>query len=271
MTGIYTWSTTASENINANTGINWDEGMAPAAVNNSARAEMVDIRTQWNDASWFQYGIGSKDVRPTYASGTSVTFSGGDATTYWHPNRRVKAVGSTTGTIYGNVSSSSYSAPTTTVNFTWDSGSLSNETLSIYASTMPVTGKPIGYIDGNITVAGKLTISYSSADTDAFELINTNTGGKTWLVGDSAGTTAGTFGFYNNTDAVLTFWITSAGAIHAAGGLTVGSATMITTTTSFTDGAGVAAGTLTNAPSAGNPTKWIPVSDNGTTRYIPAW
>lgn len=24
-------------------------------------------------------------------------------------------------------------------------------------------------------------------------------------------------------------------------------------------------------PTAGNPSKWIPVNDNGTTRYIPAW
>ena len=39
----------------------------------------------------------------------------------------------------------------------------------------------------------------------------------------------------------------------------------------FTDGAGADTGTLTNAPAAGNPTKWIPIDDNGTTRYIPAW
>lgn len=31
------------------------------------------------------------------------------------------------------------------------------------------------------------------------------------------------------------------------------------------------AGTLTNAPVAGNPTKWIPINDNGTIRNIPAW
>ncbi|HZV21904.1 MAG TPA: hypothetical protein VE986_10210, partial [Hyphomicrobiales bacterium] len=40
---------------------------------------------------------------------------------------------------------------------------------------------------------------------------------------------------------------------------------------SFVSGAGAATGTLTNAPTAGNPTKWIPIDDNGTTRYIPAW
>jgi len=39
----------------------------------------------------------------------------------------------------------------------------------------------------------------------------------------------------------------------------------------FTNGAGASTGTLTNAPAVGNPTKWIPIDDNGTTRYIPAW
>jgi hypothetical protein len=43
------------------------------------------------------------------------------------------------------------------------------------------------------------------------------------------------------------------------------------TTGTLADGAAAAAGTLLNAPAAGNPTKWIPIDDNGTTRYIPAW
>jgi hypothetical protein len=54
-------------------------------------------------------------------------------------------------------------------------------------------------------------------------------------------------------------------------GLTIGSATLITTTVSFTNNAAANTGTLTNAPAAGNPTKWIPINDNGTTRNIPAW
>lgn len=143
MTGINSYSTTASENVTANTGINWDEGMAPAAVNNSARQNMADTRARWNDAAWFQYGIGSKTVAAVYASGTSFTLAGGDATIYWHAGRRVKAVGSTTGTIYGTVSSSAYATSTTTVTVVWDSGSLSNETLTIYASIIPVVGTPL--------------------------------------------------------------------------------------------------------------------------------
>ena len=52
---------------------------------------------------------------------------------------------------------------------------------------------------------------------------------------------------------------------------TSGGATFHTTNTALTDGAAAAVGTLLNAPAAGNPTKWIGINDNGTTRYIPAW
>lgn len=50
-----------------------------------------------------------------------------------------------------------------------------------------------------------------------------------------------------------------------------GAQAIVRTTAAITSGAGAGAGTLTNAPSAGNPTCWIPINDNGTTRYIPAW
>lgn len=53
--------------------------------------------------------------------------------------------------------------------------------------------------------------------------------------------------------------------------LTVQSTTMLTSSVALTNGAAAQTGTLTNAPAAGNPTKWIPINDNGTTRYIPAW
>lgn len=46
---------------------------------------------------------------------------------------------------------------------------------------------------------------------------------------------------------------------------------LLETTAALTDGAAAAAGTLLNAPAAGNPTKWVAIDDNGTTRYIPTW
>lgn len=39
----------------------------------------------------------------------------------------------------------------------------------------------------------------------------------------------------------------------------------------ITDGSSVGAGTLNNAPTVGDPSKWIPIDDNGTIRYIPTW
>lgn len=48
-------------------------------------------------------------------------------------------------------------------------------------------------------------------------------------------------------------------------------AAIVYSSVALTNGAGVGAGTITNAPAAGNPTKWIGISDNGTVRYVPAW
>jgi len=53
--------------------------------------------------------------------------------------------------------------------------------------------------------------------------------------------------------------------------LTTHATTLITTGVALSDGAAAQAATMTNAPAAGNPTKWIALNDNGTTRYIPAW
>lgn len=162
MTGIKSYSTTASENVSANTGINWDEGMPPATVNNSARQNMADARDLANDYPWFEYGVGSKVVAAVYASSTSFTFSSStDATSYWHIGRRVRAVGSATGTIYGTVTASAFATNVTTVTVAWDSGSLSNETLTVSAG-LPVTGNPVGSASGTFTPSLGGTATYTS-------------------------------------------------------------------------------------------------------------
>lgn len=63
----------------------------------------------------------------------------------------------------------------------------------------------------------------------------------------------------------------ASGDATITGLLTSGSTTLHKTSVALSNGAGASAGTLTNAPAVGNPTKWIPINDNGTTRYIPAW
>lgn len=40
---------------------------------------------------------------------------------------------------------------------------------------------------------------------------------------------------------------------------------------SVSDGTATGVGTLNNAPTNGNPSKWLTIDDGGVTRYIPAW
>jgi hypothetical protein len=54
--------------------------------------------------------------------------------------------------------------------------------------------------------------------------------------------------------------------------LTTGTAaSVLTTNVAETDYTGASAGTITNAPAVGNPTKWLAVNDNGTLRKFPTW
>lgn len=125
-TGIGAWDTTAANNDDADTDINWLEGQAASTVNNSARAMMSAVATWLRDGSWIQF----KEHTHTYVSATSVKTSGVDTTAYYPKGRRVRAVGSSTGTIYGRIVSATFSTDTTIV-IKWDSGSLSNETLAV--------------------------------------------------------------------------------------------------------------------------------------------
>lgn len=56
-------------------------------------------------------------------------------------------------------------------------------------------------------------------------------------------------------------------SVVGAGGASVPAIAM----TNITNGAGASAGTLTNAPSVGNPNIWVPISINGTVRLFPGW
>lgn len=114
---------------------------------------LADTRAAFNDLAWFQYstgdqGAGNIAVPAIYASSTSFTIAGADVTAAYHVGRRLRAVGVSTGTIYGRISVTSYAPTTTTVTAVWDSGSLSNETLVISLSQIPVTGNPVGDLVG---------------------------------------------------------------------------------------------------------------------------
>ena len=141
MAGIKDYSSTASNNTSVG-GINIGEGMLPSNINNAIRAQLADIREWYNDAQWVIYGDGDGSHTFAYASSTSFTVAGANVTAFYHAGRRVKAVGSSTGTIVGTISSSSFSS-NTTVNVTWDSGSLQSETLVIYVGILSKTSDAI--------------------------------------------------------------------------------------------------------------------------------
>ena len=88
-----------------------------------------------------------------YASASSFTINGVDVTAFYHAGRRVKITGFSTGTVYGTISSLSFSS-NTTVNVTLDSGTLQNETLTIYLAILTKTGNSI---PTDVISAGNLT------------------------------------------------------------------------------------------------------------------
>jgi hypothetical protein len=142
MAGIKDYSTTQADNTSLN-GISTAEGMLPSNLNNAIRALMKNTRDWYNDAQWVEYGDGSGSYTAAYVSGTAFTINGANVTSEYHAGRRIKVyLGTTAAFRYGTISSSSFST-NTTVNVTWDSGSLANETLSVYLAILTKTNDSI--------------------------------------------------------------------------------------------------------------------------------
>ena len=150
-TNIKDYSTTQADNTSLNT-INVAEGMLPSNLNNAIRALMKNTRDWFNDSQWVQYGDGNASVTYAYVSSTSFTIAGIDVTSVYHAGRRIKLTAPTPTTIYGTISSSSFST-NTTVNVTWDSGSLSSEAITyVYLGALSKTNTslPTGISAANI-------------------------------------------------------------------------------------------------------------------------
>jgi len=165
MAGIKITQTTQANNIDLN-GIDTDEGMLPSNLNNAIRALMKNTREWYNDSQWVEYGDGDAAFTAAYASGTSFTIAGVDVTAIYHAGRRIKLTASTPGTIYGTISSSTFST-NTTVNITWDSGSLSSEAITnVYIGALSKTNNsiPTGIISTAILADGSVTTAKLATD-----------------------------------------------------------------------------------------------------------
>ena len=165
MAGIKDYSTTQANNTDLN-GISTAEGMLPSNLNNAIRALMKNTRDWYNDSQWVEYGDGSGAYTAAYASATSFTIAGVDVTSFYHADRRIKVIAPTPGTIYGTISSSSFST-NTTVNVTWDSGNLSNEAITnVFVAALSKTNTSIpGGVIGTAQLAdGSVTTAKIAAD-----------------------------------------------------------------------------------------------------------
>jgi len=189
---VSSYSTTASSNTAIN-GVNISEGMSPSDVNNAIREQLKDVRSVWNDKEWFLLGDGDGTTTFTRASATSVTVASNITSTH-HVGRRVKVIGSNTGTIFGKIATSAFSSPNTTLTFTFDSGSLNSgdTTVAVYVGSV-FTNPANPVVDEDNMASDSALLPPSQQSTKAFVTSGTVTlSNKTIALGSNtlSGTTA---------------------------------------------------------------------------------
>jgi hypothetical protein len=159
------------------------------------------------------------------------------------------------------------------------------------AATAPFTSTQITYIQnsglafvalGDQSTGDQATLRLQG-ETSQLDFYNKTV--ARWSLGNAGAATLGLRDVVNSVD-LITFTAGATATIRMASfssqvivtdlvsakSLTVTDGTnLITSTAAFANGAAAQVGTLTNAPAAGNPTKWIPISDNSVVRYIPCW
>lgn len=169
-TGIKAWSITAASN-NASPPNGAPEGWAPSTVNAVVRQIMAEVRSWYDDPAWIDYGY-----TYVYVATDQFKISSSNQTAKYAVGRRVRAQGTTTGTIYGTISVSAYSTDTT-VTVVWDSGTLINETLTISVG-QPSLGLPISnrhISNSETTIASDTTTDLGTATANVVSISGTTT------------------------------------------------------------------------------------------------
>lgn len=133
---IKDYSTTAGNNTSIS-GINIAEGCPPSNINNAIRAEMADVRSFYEAATWTDLGH-----TPVRTGNTTFTINS-DVTAFYTTGRRIKMFD--TLTYYGTIVSAVYSAPNTTVTVTMDSGTLSASLFAVAVGLIDPTNSPIPF------------------------------------------------------------------------------------------------------------------------------
>lgn len=159
----------------------------------------------------------------------------------------------------------------------------SGTTVNALATALTIDSTKLATFAGAATVAGLLTASagLTVANSQATTIgsggmvIAGRIGFNQAATGDVVTNSAGRIGFVSSTDPTQApdtyFSRFGAGVMQSNGAFYANAATPFGTKTTATNGAAAQVATMTNGPAAGNPTKWMPFDDNGTTRYVPMW
>jgi len=185
VSAISTWSAVAADN-NAASPNGFPEGMAPSAVNNSARETMAAVRSYYDSSEWRAWG---HTITYAAASQFSTAAGDGDTTGIYHVGRRVHAYGATTGDIYGTITVSSHSG-STTVTVVWDSGALENEALTVEVG-FAVNQRSVGAGAGDGFASGTRVVFYQSSAPLGWTIYTTGLTNNNMLVVGTGGTTGG--------------------------------------------------------------------------------
>jgi len=168
--GIENYSKTPADN-DQNPPFGWPEGMPPSGVNDSARQNMADTRTWYEDSQWVNLGY-----PVLFTTDNSFTFDNGvDYTATFHTGRRIKASGTSTGTIFGTIKTSTHSG-STTVTVEWDgSGVLIDEALTIYIAALSKINDSLPYLNktAKSAVASASTINLDQVRGDLVDVSGT--------------------------------------------------------------------------------------------------
>lgn len=165
---------------------------------------------------------------------------------------------------------------------TYDIGQTgANRPRRIFAQEMEAEGAPSLITSGSHLFMGKSNLGALLGHwTRGYFTFNAD---GVWSVTDNAGTSFGRLQFGGTTSAFPALKRSAAllqarladdslfTEIECSNIITNNAAAAFSTNTTLTDFAAAQLGTLTNAPTAGNPAKWIAIDDNGTTRFIPTW
>ena len=220
MSNLSTWSTSAGSN-NSAAPDGFPEGQTPSSLNDCSRELMAAVRTQHEDAQWIDLGDTT-----TYASATTFTVTG-DVTAQYDVGRRIRATDATT--LYGVITVSNYSNPTTTVTVVLDAGSLSASLSAVSLGIISGTNSASNFNGDDRTKIDGLNAPVIGASATLTGTAVTFTGIPSWvtqvtvMISGATNTSASKFAYrlrIGDSGGLETTGYASSGILHTAAAIT---------------------------------------------------